>query len=174
MVVHIENCSLTTQLFKVAFFSGILVAIREMQFGDLDVVCRLYLDANNFSDFITIRKWTERNRQKFSYIHLVYEENRILAAVSSTIKEPGVGHIEDIAVEAASRNRGLGTQLLNAVITKYCVMDIREVRLWVHRANYAAIPFYLHHGFQVMREERTQGMVDVPDGELITWMERRI
>jgi ribosomal protein S18 acetylase RimI-like enzyme len=134
---------------------------------DLEAVCHLYEEANQFTDFRTILGWTKRNLDQFPEHHWVFEhEGRVVGAISGII-EKKEGHIEDIAVLPELRGHGIGGQLIRHLLDRYETFGIQSVGLWAHEDNWGAIPFYEKNGFRKIGEQITHGIPDVPDGERI-------
>lgn len=143
--------------------------IQRMRLEDISEVSDLYLAANTFSDIRSIRKWTLENFESFARYQFVWKERGvILGAISGNAEDHA--HIDDLAVREDCRGRGVGAKLLTTLLTAFRKDGLRSVSLWVHKNNEKAIQFYIRHGFQITKKERTNGMPDVPDGEEITHM----
>lgn len=61
-------------------------------------------------------------------------------------------HLEDLIVSQAKRGHGLGTALLDAVVTHAKTLDVKRVSWEVLDWNEPAISFYEKKGANVMRE----------------------
>ena len=145
-----------------------------MQKNDLDQVVELYQEANTFATRESIMDWTRRDLHAFPELHLVYQDGDQIKGAISGVIEAGIGVIEDLAVDQSYRRRGIGEILLNTVIEKMQGYNLAVVRLVVHQSNERAIPFYERHHFVVKHKRPSQGIRDIPDGEELTTMERKL
>lgn len=149
--------------------------IREMTKKDLDGVVDLYKDANKFTNKKNILTWTKKDLDNFPKYHLVFEKgHKILGAISGIILRKEVASIEDIAINKIYRRRRIGSELVRNLINRFKKEGVGRVKLWVHWTDAQAIPFYYKHGFKITRFQKTKNIKDVPDGEDILILEKRL
>lgn len=79
-------------------------------------------------------------------------------------------HINTIAVEPASRRRGLATELMRHAIAEAVRQGVRRATLEVRRSNAAAIALYQRLGFQICAA-RPRYYTNPDEDALILWRE---
>jgi ribosomal-protein-alanine N-acetyltransferase len=119
--------------------------IREMTAGDIPSVMEI-----ERSSFIT--PWTEgmfRSQLRFrdQTINLVLVEEGVVAAYAAAWIAYDEVHLLSIAVDPAARRRGLGGEILGAVMERGKVRGADRVILEVREGNAAARDFYRLYGF---------------------------
>lgn len=83
---------------------------------------------------------------------IVAEENKeTVGLIIGSIPEPTRARILILVVEEPFRNRGIGTELLNAFLHECIIRAIKLVSLEVRISNLSAIEFYKKRGFQITR-----------------------
>ncbi|MFH1510517.1 MAG: GNAT family N-acetyltransferase [Candidatus Woesearchaeota archaeon] len=148
------------------------MAIRNMKFSDLDNVVRLYQDANLFAKASDIKRWTEEGLQQCPKCNLVYEQDGKAVGAISAVRKRNVVEINDIGILISKRNKGIGTQLMNRLMSTISRIGVHKIILWVHWKNARAIPFYYKFGFKIRKVMKTKQILGVPDGEDIIFLER--
>jgi len=84
---------------------------------------------------------------------LAMRSSEVLGLLSYSFR-PGLYHaadsclVDELIVQPAERNRGVGTLLLNEVIRLARQRGCAEVSLSVMKSNLAALRFYRRHGFE--------------------------
>ncbi len=78
------------------------------------------------------------------------DEKGIIGVLVAVIFAPKETRILLMAVRPESRNRGIGTMMLNELISRCFRMDIKTVNLEVRVTNERAIRFYKTHGFETL------------------------
>jgi len=119
--------------------------IREMSSGDLPPVMEI-----ERSSFVT--PWTEgmfRSQLRFrdQAINLVLLEGGVIAGYAAAWIAYDEIHLLSIAVDPAMRRRGLGGEILRAVLERGKTRGAVRVVLEVREGNAAARAFYRMHGF---------------------------
>ncbi len=149
--------------------------LRRMKREDVDQVSRLYQDANQFTTLKNIHRWTLEGLHKFPQLNFVIEkEQEIIGAISAVLKNKKCAEINDIAVEREYQSQQLGQKLMERLLQELKQQEIEKVTLWVHWKNSRAIPFYYRWGFKIKSISRTNNIPDVPDGEDIIHLERKL
>jgi len=151
------------------------MSIRKMNFFDLSQVTHLYQDANIFAKKKDIWAWTEDGLIKYPSLNLVYEQDsKIIGAVSAVSKKNKKVEINDIVVLEGLRSKKIGSKLMGALLNILKKENVKEISLWVHWSNAAAIPFYYRFGFKIRKCLKTKNISGVPDGEDIIYLEKFI
>jgi GNAT superfamily N-acetyltransferase len=74
-------------------------------------------------------------------------------------RDGGSIHIVDILIAARRRNQGIGTALIQTLQE-----DARQagvpLRAWVNRANPGSLRFHQRNGFQIIREEQLDALLE--------------
>jgi len=120
-------------------------AIREMTAGDIPSVMEI-----ERSSFIT--PWTEgmfRSQLGFAdhAINLVLVEDGAVAGYAAAWIAYDELHLLSIAVVPAARRRGVGSEILRALIERGSARGVVRAILEVREGNAAARAFYRRHGF---------------------------
>lgn len=94
-------------------------------------------------------------------VFLVFEEKKIfrkiLGFVVARFSEDGQGvMIRKIAVHPRHRGKGIGTQLIDAVVAQPAGRHVRAVDLHVHPSNTGAVRLYERLGFTIVRIEQPE------------------
>ena len=115
------------------------IKIEKMQFGDIPYVAEL--DKQSISE-----SWSEQNYKESlenpNYIILVAKtEDKIIGFISMYCATDE-GYICNIAVEKSYRKCGIGTSLMNEIITFSKDKDLKFLTLEVRESNTNAIKFY--------------------------------
>jgi ribosomal-protein-alanine N-acetyltransferase len=82
---------------------------------------------------------------------------------------PPEAEILNIAVEESYRKRGMGTALLNKIISELCIRRIELVWLEVRVSNLAAKNMYIKKGFGLAGTRRSYYSNPVEDAELMLY-----
>ena len=98
----------------------------------------------------TTREWYERelNRPEVCFIYVLRTPESVTAAFCAFWRVADQAHINNLAVRPELRQRGLGSQLLEAVITEAQQLGAATLTLEVRRSNVAAQRLYLRAGFR--------------------------
>ncbi len=146
-----------------------------MKLKDIDPALQLYQVANPFSTKKNIRKWTLEGLEQFPQLNFVIEEQeKIVGAISTVLKNKKCAEINDIAVQREYQNKRLGSRLMKRIFQEFKKQRIEKVSLWVHWTNLRAVPFYYRWGFKIKDVSQTQNIPGVPDGEDIIHLEREL
>jgi ribosomal-protein-alanine N-acetyltransferase len=115
--------------------------------SDLDAV--LEIEEASFNN-PTTRDWYERelDRPEVCFIYVLRTPESPTAAFCAFWRVADQAHINNLAVRPELRQRGLGSQLLRAVIAEAQKLGAATVTLEVRRSNVAAQRLYLRAGFQ--------------------------
>lgn len=62
------------------------------------------------------------------------------------------GYIHHLAVDSGYRKNGIGSALLNEVLTKFKKLNIPKCHLFVYKGNTNAVQIYKHKGFFIRDE----------------------
>ena len=120
--------------------------IRRMTLADVPAV--LAIERATFASPWTeddfLREMTENRCARY----LVVEEEKRVVAYAGAWCVLDEGHITNIAVEAARRGRGLGAELLQALLQYVANLGVRYLTLEVRRSNAVAQRLYVRAGFQ--------------------------
>lgn len=80
----------------------------------------------------------------------------------------GDGHITNIAVAPDKRGRGIGAQLLQALVSAAAELDMAGLTLEVRVNNYTAQGLYLKNGFTLQRIRKNY-YSDTNEDALVLW-----
>ncbi len=69
--------------------------------------------------------------------------------IAAVVSAEGQARVLMFAVVAGFRDRGIGTQLMNAFIAKCAERGMRRIELEVRRSNEAGIRFYQRYAFEI-------------------------
>lgn len=97
----------------------------------------------------TTREWYERElrRPEVCFIYVLRTAESPTAAFCAFWRVADQAHINNLAVRPELRRRGLGSQLLEAVIAEAQKLGAATLSLEVRRSNIAAQRLYLRAGF---------------------------
>lgn len=115
--------------------------------SDLDAV--LEIEEASFNN-PTTREWYEREleRPEVCFIYVLRTPESPTAAFCAFWRVADQAHINNLAVRPELRRRGLGSQMLEAVIAEAQTLGAATVTLEVRRSNVAAQRLYLRAGFR--------------------------
>jgi ribosomal-protein-alanine N-acetyltransferase len=130
-----------------AVLGGNPLQIRPFIPNDIPAVASIVREAlrENYptSLYLDIHHWW---RDGFLIADLEGQPVGFLAAV---VTAEGQARILMFAVSAGFRNRGIGTQIMNAFIQKCFERGIRRIELEVRKSNKSGIQFYRRYAFEV-------------------------
>lgn len=123
------------------------VVERLVSLADLDGV--LAIEEDSFSN-PTTREWYEREleRPEVCFIYILRTDDQPVAGFCAFWRVAEQIHINNLAIRTELRGRGLGSRLLQAVITEAVRLGADSATLEVRRANLAAIRLYERAGFE--------------------------
>ncbi len=107
-----------------------------------------------------IEKW---GKDKFDIALVVEIENKLVGAVWGrlfTNENKGFGYIDNktpelsMAIKNEYRNQGIGTKLIEAIITEYNKIEVKFLSLSVDKAN-KSLNLYKRIGFETVEEKET-------------------
>lgn len=142
-----------------------MITIREMQLDDLDQV--LFIEeslfsvpwsANGFFSFL-IREDT---------LFLVAEEEGSIVGYCGVVMVLNEGDITNVAVLAKRQSRGIGRQLMEALIDKTLDKGVDKLHLEVRQSNERAISLYERLGFEKVGLRKNYYQTPVEDGLLMS------
>lgn len=142
--------------------------IRSMTVGDLDQVMLLELAC--FSVPWTKEAFeSELVKNQLAHYIVIEEGNEIIGygGVWYIIDE---GHITNVAIHPAHRNKGLGKKLVQGMKNAATHHGINHMTLEVRKSNVAAITLYERMGFEVAGV-RPKYYTDNNEDALIMWVE---
>ena len=115
--------------------------------ADLDGV--LEIEEASFNN-PTTREWYEREleRPEVCFIYILQTPESPTAGFCAFWRVADQAHINNLAVRPDLRRRGLGSQLLEAVISEVQQLGADTLTLEVRRSNVAAQRLYLRAGFR--------------------------
>ena len=114
-----------------------------------DLAAVLEIEEASFNN-PTTREWYEREleRPEVCFIYVLRTLEAPAAAFCAFWRVADQAHINNLAVRPELRQRGLGSQMLKAVIAEARRLGARTLSLEVRRSNVAAQHLYLRAGFQ--------------------------
>ena len=115
--------------------------------ADLDAI--LEIEQVSFNN-PTTREWYERELQRpeVCFIYVLRTPESPTAAFCAFWRVADQAHINNLAVRPELRRRGLGSQLLEAIIAEARRLGAGTLSLEVRRSNLAAQRLYLRAGFR--------------------------
>jgi ribosomal-protein-alanine N-acetyltransferase len=127
--------------------SGTSVVERILAAVDLGPV--LEIEEASFNN-PTTREWYEREleRPEVCFIYVLKTRESPTAAFCAFWRVADQAHINNLAVRPELRRRGLGSQMLQAVIAEAQKLGAATLSLEVRRSNIAAQRLYLRAGFR--------------------------
>lgn len=124
--------------------------IRQATIKDIYDLASLYQDANPSIATSEIQSWTKSGLNEFPEYNFIYEEkDEILGGISGIVENQDVGIINDVAVLRGKRGKGIGTKLVQHVLSSYNKNNIAHIRLCIFWRNAAIVPFYYMFGFKL-------------------------
>ena len=119
---------------------------RILSVDDLNDV--LEIEAASFNN-PTTREWYERElgRPEVCFIYVLRTPAVRVAAFCAFWRVADQAHINNLAVRPELRRRGLGSQMLEAVVSEAQQLGAESLTLEVRRSNVAAQRLYLRAGF---------------------------
>ena len=134
--------------------------IRKVKAGDLAVLKRIagvsFTDSRFYNDSHFSREccselyatWIERSCEGYADVVLVADKDGAPAGfVTCSLKPDGAGNIGLIAVDADSRDRGLGRELVNAALAYFRDCGATKATVITQGRNLASQRFYQRCGF---------------------------
>jgi ribosomal-protein-alanine N-acetyltransferase len=120
---------------------------RVLTAADLDGV--LEIEAESFNN-PTTREWYEREleRPEVCFIYVLRTPAARVAAFCAFWRVADQAHINNLAVRPELRGRGLGSQMLEAIVVEAQRLAAESLTLEVRRSNIAAQRLYLRAGFR--------------------------
>jgi ribosomal-protein-alanine N-acetyltransferase len=114
--------------------------------ADLDAV--LAIEEASFNN-PTTREWYERElkRPEVCFIYVLRTPDHPVAGFCAFWLVVDQAHINNLAVRPELRGRGLGTQLLEAIVAEARHLGATSLTLEVRRSNIAAQRLYANAGF---------------------------
>ena len=124
--------------------SGAIVRI--LSAAELDGV--LEIEAESFNN-PTTREWYEREleRPEVCFIYVLRTPGGQVAAFCAFWRVADQAHINNLAVRPELRGRGLGAEMLKAIVTEAERLGAGSLTLEVRRSNIAAQRLYQRAGF---------------------------
>jgi [ribosomal protein S18]-alanine N-acetyltransferase len=115
---------------------------------DEDLVGVLEIEAASFNN-PTTREWYERElkRPEVCFIFVLHTAAVRVAAFCAFWRVADQAHINNLAVRPELRGRGLGSQMLEAVVVEAQRLGAGSLTLEVRRSNIAAQRLYQRAGF---------------------------
>jgi len=101
---------------------------------------------------------------------LIADEAKIglgFASFGSDPEDATKGHLHSLYVSPESAGKGVGTKLLNEVITQLTQIGKPDITLWVFKENSIAIGLYQKTGFVETGREKTDERWQIPQIEML-------
>lgn len=103
---------------------------------------------------------------QYGVIFVAKSNNKIIGMVSllftiSTAMGSKVGVIEDLIIKQTYRNKGVGSMLLDALISYSKEINIPRLTLLTDEINYKAQEFYSRFGFELSSMRTMRKMIDL-------------
>jgi ribosomal protein S18 acetylase RimI-like enzyme len=145
------------------------VRVRTARAADLDALAGMWEQLATYHvelggpEYRLARGW-KAAWQRFTRSHIRRKDRLCLAAeidgitvgflLAAILQRPKVfehrtyGHIYDVFVDAAHRNRGIGEALVNAAVDWFRARRINRVELYTHARNALGLRFWRKMGFE--------------------------
>ncbi len=125
------------------------VVARKMRRSDLAAVSDLALLANPHAEKTSYNAHLEEElRDNPELAFVAVEDGKIVGYVMGDV-HGSHAVLEDIAVDEARQNLGIGRMLLETELGALRTTEAEAVRAEVHYKCASAIPFYYKHGFRI-------------------------
>ena len=136
---------------------------------DLDAV--LAIEEASFNN-PTTREWYQREleRPDVCFIYVLRTPEHPVAAFCAFWLVAGQAHINNLAVLPALRGRGLGTQLLKALIGEVARLGASVMTLEVRESNTPALQLYQRAGFKQAGVRKNYYTKPVEDALVLSFM----
>lgn len=120
----------------------------------------------------TTREWYEREMERpdVCFIYVLRTPEEPVAAFCAFWLVADQAHINNLAVRPELRGRGLGTQLLEAVIAEAAHLGAAVLTLEVRASNAPAIRLYQHAGFKKVGERKNYYTKPVEDALVLSFV----
>ena len=118
----------------------------------------------------TTREWYEREleRPEVCFIYVLRTPEAPVAAFCAFWRVADQAHINNLAVRPDLRGRGLGSQMLEAIIVEARRLGAATLSLEVRRSNVAAQRLYLRAGFREEAVRKSYYTQPVEDALVLT------
>ena len=122
-----------------------MVDIRDMNMADLEVFKdRLLEDFDDFWNIAVLENELQNENSKY----IVAKINDDIVGFAGIWKSVDDIHITNIVVKKNSRNKGIGSILLEELIEIAKKQNIMSITLEVNSTNYSAVKLYTKYGFK--------------------------
>ncbi|HOP61874.1 MAG TPA: ribosomal protein S18-alanine N-acetyltransferase [Spirochaetota bacterium] len=121
------------------------ICIRNAEFSDLE---KIYTIEHESINSWTLNQFTEELGRNFSRF-IVAIVSDIIAGYAVAWYVAGELQLNSIAVSNNFRRQGIGSILLNSLISNEFKNDISKILIEVRKKNTDAIDFYLKNGFMI-------------------------
>lgn len=120
----------------------------------------------------TTREWYEREMERpdVCFIYVLRTPEQPVAAFCAFWLVVDQAHINNLAVRPELRGRGLGTQLLAAVIAEAAHLGASALTLEVRASNAPAIQLYQRAGFKKVGDRKNYYTKPVEDALVLSFM----
>jgi ribosomal-protein-alanine N-acetyltransferase len=120
----------------------------------------------------TTREWYEREleRPDVCYIYVLRTPEQPVAAFCAFWLVADQAHINNLAVLPELRGRGLGTQLLEAIIAEAAHLGAAVLTLEVRASNTPALQLYRSAGFKQVGDRKNYYTKPVEDALVLSFM----
>lgn len=120
----------------------------------------------------TTREWYEREMERpdVCFIYVLRTPEQPVAAFCAFWLVVDQAHINNLAVRPELRGRGLGTQLLAAVIAEAAHLGASALSLEVRASNAPAIQLYQRAGFKKVGDRKNYYTKPVEDALVLSFM----
>jgi ribosomal protein S18 acetylase RimI-like enzyme len=107
------------------------------------------------------------NPGRYTFIATEAESGLGFASFGSDSDDPTKGHLFSLYVSPESAGKGVGSKLLNEVISELGKIGKPEITLWVFKENPTAIGLYRKFGFSETGREKTNERWQIPQIEML-------
>lgn len=104
---------------------------------------------------------------RLSFIATDRLDGPLLGATTATLVDQRRANSDDTVVSRDARGRGVGTALIEALVSALGAAGIREVHGQTSEKKMDQLGFFLARGFRVAGMERAQGIPWFNDGDLV-------
>ena len=139
--------------WNISYRNLISEAVRDAM--DIEAATKLFTNAAN------------PNPGRYTLIATEGESGLGFASFGSDLADLTKGHLFSLYVSPESAGKGVGSKLLNEVISELGKIGKPEITLWVFRENPIAIGLYRKSGFVETGREKTDERWQIPQIEML-------
>ena len=125
--------------------SGADITIRRMTADDVPAVYAV--EVSSFAVPWSMQSFLDEMEKNVCARYMVAEKNKEIIAYAGAWIVLEEGHITNVAVHAAQRGQGVGTQVVQALMQYAANLGVQYMTLEVRKSNHAAQALYMRLGF---------------------------